>query len=73
MVPCPKLFPKYKTVSLALDRFSLLKADRYGCILCWALVAFQFRNPIRSRQDFLDGRSARRKAATYTQNNTNTE
>jgi hypothetical protein len=37
----------------------------------WPL--FQFRNPIHSRYDSLDGGSARRKAATYTQNNTNTE
>jgi hypothetical protein len=28
---------------------------------------FQFLNPIRSRQDSLDGGSARRNAATYTQ------
>jgi hypothetical protein len=37
----------------------------------WPL--FQFPNPIHSRQNFFDGGSARRKAATYTQNNTNTE
>jgi hypothetical protein len=37
----------------------------------WPL--FQFLNPIHSRQDSSDGGSARRKAATYTQNNTNTE
>jgi hypothetical protein len=37
----------------------------------WPL--FQFLNPIHSRQDSLDGGSARRKAATYIQNNTNTE
>jgi hypothetical protein len=36
----------------------------------WPL--FQFLNPIHSRQDSLNGVSARRKAATYTQNNTNT-
>jgi hypothetical protein len=35
----------------------------------WPL--FQFRNPIHSRYDSLDGGSARSKAATYTQNNTN--
>jgi hypothetical protein len=35
----------------------------------WPL--FQFLNPIHSRKDSLDGGSARRKAATYTQNNTN--
>jgi hypothetical protein len=34
---------------------------------------FQFLNPIHSREDSLDGGSAIRKAATYTQNNTNTE
>jgi hypothetical protein len=37
----------------------------------WPL--FQFLNLIHSRQESLDGGSARRKAATYTQNNTNTE
>jgi hypothetical protein len=37
----------------------------------WSL--FQFRNPIYSQQDFLNGGSARRKTFTYTQNNTNTE
>jgi hypothetical protein len=33
---------------------------------------YQFRNPIHSRLDSLDGESARRKDATYTQNSTNT-
>jgi hypothetical protein len=37
----------------------------------WPL--FQFLNPIHSRYDSLDGGSARLKAATYTQNNKNTE
>jgi hypothetical protein len=37
----------------------------------WLL--FQFLNPISSRYDSLDGGSARRKVATYTQDNTNTE
>jgi hypothetical protein len=37
------------------------------------LAVFQFFNLIHSRQDFLDGGSARHKAATYTQNNKNTE
>jgi hypothetical protein len=37
----------------------------------WPL--FRFLNPIHSRYDSLDGGSARHKAATYTQNNTNTE
>jgi hypothetical protein len=37
----------------------------------WPL--FQFLDPIHSRQDPLDGGSARRKASTHTQNNTNTE
>jgi hypothetical protein len=43
--------------------------------ICWALVAFLFLflDPISSRQDSLDGGSARRKASTYTQNNTDTE
>jgi hypothetical protein len=34
---------------------------------------FPFLDPIRNRQDSLDGGSVRRKAATYTQNNTNKE
>jgi hypothetical protein len=34
---------------------------------------FQFYNPIYSQQDSLGGGSARRKAATYTHNSTNTE
>jgi hypothetical protein len=34
---------------------------------------FQFLEPLRSRYDSLDGGSACRKAATYTQNNTGTE
>jgi hypothetical protein len=34
---------------------------------------FQFLDPIRGRQDSLDGGWARRKASTYTQNSTNTE
>jgi hypothetical protein len=37
----------------------------------WLL--FQFLNPIDSQQDSLERGSAHRKAATYTQNNTNTE
>jgi hypothetical protein len=34
---------------------------------------FQFLNPIQSRQDSLDGGSARLETATYTPNSTNTE
>jgi hypothetical protein len=41
--------------------------------ICWVLADFQFLDPIRSRQDSLVGGSARRKAATYIQNDTNTE
>jgi uncharacterized membrane protein len=37
------------------------------------LPLFQFLNSIHCWYDSLDERSARRKAATYTQNNTNTE
>jgi hypothetical protein len=37
----------------------------------WPL--FYFLNPIHSREDSLDGGSARRKATTYKQNNTNRE
>jgi hypothetical protein len=42
-------------------------------VLCWTLVAFSVFNPIHSRYDSLDGGSARRKAATYIQNNINTK
>jgi hypothetical protein len=46
----------------------------YGSIvLCWTLAVFQIINPIHSLYVSLNGESARRKAATYTQNNTNTE
>jgi hypothetical protein len=41
--------------------------------LCCALAVSSVFNPIHSRLDSLDGESARRKASTYTQNNTNTE
>jgi hypothetical protein len=37
----------------------------------WPL--FHFLDVLRSRQDSLDGGSARRKVATYAQNHTNTE
>jgi hypothetical protein len=40
---------------------------------CWTWPVFQFLNPTYIWYDSLDGRSARRKAATYTQNNTNTD
>jgi hypothetical protein len=39
----------------------------------WLWPFFQILDPIHRRQDSLDGGSARRKAATYTENNTNTE
>jgi hypothetical protein len=52
---------------------SYLSVSVYGSTaLCWALAAFQFLDPIHSRQDSLDGGSARRKASNYIQN-TNTE
>jgi hypothetical protein len=37
----------------------------------WPWTLFQFLNPLHSRQDSLAGGSARHKAATYTQHNTN--
>jgi hypothetical protein len=37
------------------------------------LTFFQFLDILHSRQDSLNGRSARRKASTYTQGGTNTE
>jgi hypothetical protein len=39
----------------------------------WTLATFSVSSSIHSRQDSLEEWSARRKAATYTQNNTNTE
>jgi hypothetical protein len=42
-------------------------------VLCLASVAFQFLNFTHCPDETLDGGSARRKTATYTQNNTNTE
>jgi hypothetical protein len=39
----------------------------------WTLAAFSVSWSIHRRWDSLDGGSARSKAATYTQNNTNTE
>jgi phosphatidylglycerophosphate synthase len=39
----------------------------------WAWPLFQFLDPLHSWWDSLDGGSARRKAATYTEGNTNTE
>jgi hypothetical protein len=42
--------------------------------LCWALASSSFPSFfLHRRYDSLDGGSARRKAATYTQDNTNTE
>jgi hypothetical protein len=52
---------------------SLYSSAYDSTALCWAFVAFQLRNPMHSLWDSLDGESARRKAYTYTQNNTNTE
>jgi hypothetical protein len=65
--------------ALVLHRFDQYKANYYYYITMalqpfvgsWPL--FQFLDPIHSRQDSLDGGSARREASTYTQNNTNTE
>jgi hypothetical protein len=44
-----------------------------GSAALWTLGTFQFLNPIHSRQDSLHWGSAHRKAATYTQDNINTE
>jgi hypothetical protein len=41
--------------------------------LCWALAAFQLLHATHRRQDSLDGESAHRNVATYTQHNTNTD
>jgi hypothetical protein len=57
--------------------------DGYTAICRWNIIFyshvpgpwpfFQFFDPIHIRWDSLGGGSARRKATTYTQNNTNTE
>jgi hypothetical protein len=39
----------------------------------WSQPLFQFLDPVHSRQDRLDGESARRKVSTYTQNNIKAE
>jgi hypothetical protein len=59
---------KETTMSVCLSIYLWLYSPFVGP---WSL--FQFLNPTHSRQDFLDGGSTRRKAATYTHNNTNTE
>jgi hypothetical protein len=54
--------------------YSTKERTVYGSTaLCWTLADFQFLNPIHSRQHSPDAGSTRRKAATYTQNNTNIE
>jgi hypothetical protein len=40
---------------------------------CWTSAAFQLLDLLRSRQDSLDGASARRKAFTCMRESTNTE
>jgi hypothetical protein len=54
-----------------------LQANYYyygSTAFCWTLGArYQFHDPIHSQYDSLDRGSARRKAATHTQNNTQTQ
>jgi hypothetical protein len=45
----------------------------YASTALWTLAAFQFLNLKHSRYDSLDGGSPRLKAATYIQDNTDTE
>jgi hypothetical protein len=53
----------------APSQFSLFYLWLYSPFLGpWPL--FQFLDPIHNQQGYLDGGSARRKAAAYTQNNT---
>jgi hypothetical protein len=51
------------------SQFNTIIMSLQSFVGSWPL--FQFLDSTHSRQDSLDGRSARYKAATYTQNNTN--
>jgi hypothetical protein len=67
--------PQQGTLHLNINVFYSCLCTYYLSIALQSFVGpwplFQFLNPIYSRQVSLDGKSARRKASTYTQNNTN--
>jgi hypothetical protein len=64
---------KFHTLSLIYDLHYYYYYYYGSTALCWTLAAFQSLNHIHIWYDSLDGGSARRKAFTYTQDNTNTE
>jgi hypothetical protein len=69
--------PTYNFSITLMLKMTLIKFSIYLSVALQSFVGpwplFQFLNPKHSWLDSLDGGSARRKAATYTQNNTNTE
>jgi hypothetical protein len=66
--PPPGIFGK-KKLKLKRERDIIMVLQPF----VGPLLLFQFLDLLHSRYDSLDGGSARLKAATYTQNNTNTE
>jgi hypothetical protein len=59
------------TLPLATVLYTYVSMTLQSFVRPWPL--FQFLNPIHSRQESLDGGSARRKAASYKEDITNTE
>jgi hypothetical protein len=62
-----------RNVEIQINRPVYYPPSYGSTALCWTLVTFMLLNPIHSRCDSFDGGLAGRKAATYTQNKTNTE
>jgi hypothetical protein len=60
-------------VLLSLDNIMLDKSIYLWLYSPLLDLVFRFLNPIKSRQDSLDGGPARRRAATYIQKNINTQ
>jgi hypothetical protein len=56
-----------------MNRYSYVCGYYGSTAHCRAMAALQFLGPIHSRQDALDEELARRRAATFTRDNTNTE
>jgi hypothetical protein len=73
MTPEIKIYSATVSSITASRLASIIFFPLYGSTALWILAAFQFLDPIHRRYDSLDGGSAHSKAATYTQNNINTE
>jgi hypothetical protein len=85
-MPSKRLAKEFSSHSFLQDRLSLA-CQFCKCIIIIIIIIiimaleffvgpwplFQLLDPVPSRSDFLGGGSARRKATTYTQSNTNTE